>query len=157
MGVRIRVELPYGKVEKKCKSFHPVIQRWEITHFQKKTSRLKILRKIVLDQTEQKIEKPKKNVWFFKFITIKFESFFSISKVPQDSGKLRKDIYFCPSCNKYLTSAEFPLASNSKYDKILFCFHNYGFIVLPLSFYNSFKTFVKSWKYFYFRVKGQKL
>jgi len=35
-------------------------------------------------------------------------------KVPQDSGKLRKDIYFCPSCNKYLTSAEFPLASNSK-------------------------------------------
>lgn len=35
-------------------------------------------------------------------------------KVPQDTGKLRKDVYFCPSCNKYLPSTEFPLASNSK-------------------------------------------
>lgn len=35
-------------------------------------------------------------------------------KVPQDASSLRKDIYFCPSCNSYLTSAEFPLASNSK-------------------------------------------
>eukprot|EP00111_Clytia_hemisphaerica_P006283 TCONS_00018189-protein len=35
-------------------------------------------------------------------------------KVPQDVNKLRKDIYFCPSCNKYLPATEFPLASNSK-------------------------------------------
>jgi len=35
-------------------------------------------------------------------------------KVPQDASKLRKDIYFCPSCNSYLPSSEFPLASNSR-------------------------------------------
>ena len=35
-------------------------------------------------------------------------------KVPKDSSALRKDIYFCPSCNSYLPSTEFPLASNSR-------------------------------------------
>lgn len=35
-------------------------------------------------------------------------------KVPTDSSTLRKDVYFCPSCNSYLPSTEFPLASNSR-------------------------------------------
>ncbi|XP_050413811.2 IQ and ubiquitin-like domain-containing protein [Patella vulgata] len=34
-------------------------------------------------------------------------------KVPQDPSTLRKNIYFCPSCNNYLPSTEFPLSSNS--------------------------------------------
>ncbi|XP_033102972.1 IQ and ubiquitin-like domain-containing protein isoform X1 [Anneissia japonica] len=35
-------------------------------------------------------------------------------KVPQDPSTLRKNIYFCPSCNSYLPSTEFLLSSNSK-------------------------------------------
>ncbi|XP_038060891.1 IQ and ubiquitin-like domain-containing protein [Patiria miniata] len=35
-------------------------------------------------------------------------------KVPQDPSSLRKNIYFCPSCNSYLPSTEFQLASNSR-------------------------------------------
>lgn len=35
-------------------------------------------------------------------------------KVPQDPAVLRKNIYFCPSCNSYLPSTEFQLSSNSK-------------------------------------------
>ncbi|XP_061175886.1 IQ and ubiquitin-like domain-containing protein [Saccostrea echinata] len=35
-------------------------------------------------------------------------------KVPQDPSVLRKNIYFCPSCNQYLPSTEFALASNSR-------------------------------------------
>ncbi|EDO49624.1 predicted protein, partial [Nematostella vectensis] len=34
-------------------------------------------------------------------------------KVPQDPTVLRKNIYFCPSCNRYLPSTEFKLSSNS--------------------------------------------
>ncbi|ESP01005.1 hypothetical protein LOTGIDRAFT_52457, partial [Lottia gigantea] len=34
-------------------------------------------------------------------------------KIPQDPSVLRKNIYFCPSCNSYLPSTEFPLSSNS--------------------------------------------
>lgn len=40
--------------------------------------------------------------------------FFFIIKVPQDPSVLRKNIYFCPSCNSYLPSTEFPLSSNSR-------------------------------------------
>ncbi|XP_071082848.1 IQ motif and ubiquitin-like domain-containing protein isoform X1 [Haliotis cracherodii] len=36
-------------------------------------------------------------------------------KVPQDPSTLRKNIYFCPSCNSYLPSTEFSLSSNSRY------------------------------------------
>ncbi|XP_070559447.1 IQ motif and ubiquitin-like domain-containing protein [Ptychodera flava] len=35
-------------------------------------------------------------------------------KVPQDPSTLRKNIYFCPSCNKYLPSTEFSLSSNAR-------------------------------------------
>ena len=35
-------------------------------------------------------------------------------KVPQDPSVLRKNIYFCPSCNSYLPSTEFQLSSNSR-------------------------------------------
>ncbi|KAK7101379.1 IQ motif and ubiquitin-like domain-containing protein [Littorina saxatilis] len=35
-------------------------------------------------------------------------------KVPQDPSSLRKNIYFCSSCNKYLASTEFYLSSNSR-------------------------------------------
>jgi len=35
-------------------------------------------------------------------------------KVPQDPSQLRKNIYFCPSCNQYLPSTEFHLSSNSR-------------------------------------------
>ncbi|XP_047126967.1 IQ motif and ubiquitin-like domain-containing protein isoform X2 [Hydra vulgaris] len=35
-------------------------------------------------------------------------------KVPNNPLKLLKNIFFCPSCNSYLPSSEFPLASNSK-------------------------------------------
>lgn len=35
-------------------------------------------------------------------------------KVPADPSTLRKDIYFCPSCNAYLPSSAFPIASNSR-------------------------------------------
>ncbi|XP_071961222.1 IQ motif and ubiquitin-like domain-containing protein [Antedon mediterranea] len=35
-------------------------------------------------------------------------------KVPQDPSTLRKNIYFCTSCNSYLPSTEFLLSSNSK-------------------------------------------
>ncbi|XP_033745272.1 IQ and ubiquitin-like domain-containing protein [Pecten maximus] len=35
-------------------------------------------------------------------------------KVPQDPSSLRKNIYFCPSCNQYLPSTEFALSSNSR-------------------------------------------
>ncbi|CAH1783739.1 unnamed protein product [Owenia fusiformis] len=35
-------------------------------------------------------------------------------KVPQDPSQLRKNIYFCPSCNKYLPSTEFQLSSNAR-------------------------------------------
>lgn len=35
-------------------------------------------------------------------------------KVPQDPSVLRKNIYFCPSCNSYLPSTEFALSSNSR-------------------------------------------
>ncbi|XP_068703334.1 IQ motif and ubiquitin-like domain-containing protein [Montipora foliosa] len=35
-------------------------------------------------------------------------------KVPQDPTVLRKNIYFCPSCNAYLPSTEFQLSSNSR-------------------------------------------
>jgi hypothetical protein len=35
-------------------------------------------------------------------------------KVPADPSTLRKDIYFCPSCNSYLPSSSFPIASNSR-------------------------------------------
>ncbi|XP_034306877.2 IQ motif and ubiquitin-like domain-containing protein isoform X1 [Magallana gigas] len=35
-------------------------------------------------------------------------------KVPQDPSALRKNIYFCPSCNQYLPSTEFALSSNSR-------------------------------------------
>lgn len=35
-------------------------------------------------------------------------------KVPQDPSVLRKNIYFCPSCNSYLPSTEFSLSSNSR-------------------------------------------
>ena len=34
-------------------------------------------------------------------------------QVPQDPSTLRKNIYFCPSCNQYLPSTEFQLSSNS--------------------------------------------
>ena len=34
-------------------------------------------------------------------------------KVPQDPSVLRKNIYFCPSCNSYLPSTEFQLSSSS--------------------------------------------
>ena len=34
-------------------------------------------------------------------------------KVPQDPSTLRKNIYFCSSCNQYLPSTEFQLSSNS--------------------------------------------
>ncbi|KAK3736399.1 hypothetical protein QZH41_017899 [Actinostola sp. cb2023] len=34
-------------------------------------------------------------------------------KVPQDPTILRKNIYFCPSCNRYLPSTEFKLSLNS--------------------------------------------
>ncbi|XP_073252451.1 IQ motif and ubiquitin-like domain-containing protein [Porites lutea] len=37
-----------------------------------------------------------------------------IIKVPQDPSVLRKNIYFCPSCNSYLPSTEFQLSSNSR-------------------------------------------
>ncbi|XP_067684534.1 IQ motif and ubiquitin-like domain-containing protein [Haliotis asinina] len=36
-------------------------------------------------------------------------------KVPQDPSTLRRNIYFCPSCNSYLPSTEFSLSSNSRY------------------------------------------
>ena len=36
-------------------------------------------------------------------------------KVPQDPSVLRKNIYFCPSCNSYLPSTEFQLSSNSRW------------------------------------------
>ena len=35
-------------------------------------------------------------------------------KVPRDPGQLRRNIYFCPSCNQYLPSKEFFLSSNSR-------------------------------------------
>lgn len=35
-------------------------------------------------------------------------------QVPQDPSVLRKNIYFCPSCNSYLPSTEFALSSNSR-------------------------------------------
>ena len=35
-------------------------------------------------------------------------------KVPQDPSVLQKDIYFCSSCNNYLPSTEFKLASNAR-------------------------------------------
>ncbi|XP_043944700.1 IQ and ubiquitin-like domain-containing protein [Protopterus annectens] len=35
-------------------------------------------------------------------------------KVPQDPTKLRKNVYFCPSCRNYLLSTEFPLSANSR-------------------------------------------
>ncbi|XP_052778908.1 IQ and ubiquitin-like domain-containing protein [Mya arenaria] len=35
-------------------------------------------------------------------------------KVPQDPTVLRKNIYFCPSCNSYLPSTEFAISSNSR-------------------------------------------
>lgn len=35
-------------------------------------------------------------------------------KVPQDPSVLRKNIYFCPSCNSYLPSTEFAISSNSR-------------------------------------------
>ncbi|XP_077981682.1 IQ motif and ubiquitin-like domain-containing protein [Glandiceps talaboti] len=35
-------------------------------------------------------------------------------KVPQDPSTLRKNIYFCPSCNQYLPSTEFSLSSNAR-------------------------------------------
>lgn len=35
-------------------------------------------------------------------------------QVPQDPSSLRKNIYFCSSCNKYLASTEFYLSSNSR-------------------------------------------
>lgn len=34
--------------------------------------------------------------------------------MPQDPSALRKNIYFCPSCNQYLPSTEFALSSNSR-------------------------------------------
>lgn len=37
-----------------------------------------------------------------------------IHQVPQDPSTLRKNIYFCSSCNKYLPSTEFFLSSNSR-------------------------------------------
>ena len=36
-------------------------------------------------------------------------------KVPQDPSVLRKNIYFCPSCNSYLPSTEFQLSSSSRW------------------------------------------
>ena len=44
------------------------------------------------------------------------KTFYLISpfKVPQDPSVLRKNIYFCPSCNSYLPSTEFQLSSNSR-------------------------------------------
>ncbi|XP_076469096.1 IQ motif and ubiquitin-like domain-containing protein [Babylonia areolata] len=35
-------------------------------------------------------------------------------RVPQDPSKLRKNIHFCPSCNKYLPTEEFHLSTNSR-------------------------------------------
>ena len=35
-------------------------------------------------------------------------------QVPQDPSVLRKNIYFCPSCNSYLPSTEFAISSNSR-------------------------------------------
>ena len=35
-------------------------------------------------------------------------------QVPQDPSVLRKDIYFCKSCNQYKPSTEFQLTSNSQ-------------------------------------------
>ena len=39
-------------------------------------------------------------------------------KVPQDPSVLRKNIYFCPSCNSYLPSTEFQLSSNSRWVRL---------------------------------------
>lgn len=35
-------------------------------------------------------------------------------KVPQDPSTLRKNIYYCSSCNQYLPCTEFQMSSNSK-------------------------------------------
>ena len=35
-------------------------------------------------------------------------------KVPQDPSSMRRNIYFCSSCNQYLPSTEFQLSSNSR-------------------------------------------
>ena len=39
---------------------------------------------------------------------------FHYKQVPQDPSALRKNIYFCPSCNQYLPSTQFALSSNSR-------------------------------------------
>ena len=36
-----------------------------------------------------------------------------IAQVPQDPSVLRKDIYYCQSCNQYKPSTDFQLTSNS--------------------------------------------
>ncbi|XP_064632189.1 IQ motif and ubiquitin-like domain-containing protein isoform X2 [Lineus longissimus] len=38
----------------------------------------------------------------------------SLLKVPQDPAVLRKNIYFCQSCNQYLPSTDFQLSSNAR-------------------------------------------
>ena len=50
------------------------------------------------------------------FATYGSKTFYLLSpfKVPQDPSVLRKNIYFCPSCNSYLPSTEFQLLSNSR-------------------------------------------
>ncbi|XP_025107613.1 IQ and ubiquitin-like domain-containing protein [Pomacea canaliculata] len=38
----------------------------------------------------------------------------NLLKVPQDPTVFRKNIYFCPSCNKYMPSTEFSLTGNTR-------------------------------------------
>ncbi|NXF01963.1 IQUB protein, partial [Smithornis capensis] len=38
----------------------------------------------------------------------------ALLKVPQDPLKLYKNVYFCPSCENYLPSTEFPMPANSR-------------------------------------------
>ena len=49
-------------------------------------------------------------------MTLRSAAYFPIyvGQVPQDPSTLRKNIYFCSSCNKYLPSTEFFLSSNSR-------------------------------------------
>lgn len=57
---------------------------------------------------------PQFNTPMFLFKTREYFCIFYLLQVPQDPSVLRKNIYFCPSCNSYLPSTEFALSSNSR-------------------------------------------
>lgn len=53
-------------------------------------------------------------MYLLVYLSSNFSTLFLTLQVPQDPSVLRKNIYFCPSCNQYLPSTDFALSSNSR-------------------------------------------